>query len=164
VSGRAASYVNAGTKTNSSTVKVSFPKKTKKHDIFFESYWEYGRYEIQAYCGYYYPGALTTLGWEVKPRDFSGGATSFNGAMGVGSHCTPFMKGSSFEKENTNAMSWTNGVSINTKYVDVDLSAKTGWSTKTSIEYSFARGSGSVCGSLAKPGVTSTSPGDLVAT
>jgi hypothetical protein len=162
-SGGAATYKQSGTKSLSTTTTVTFPTQKAKHDIFFESYWKYGRYEIQAYCGYYYPGALTTLGWEVKPMDFSGGATSFKGAMGNATYCTPYMSGSTFEKENASAMAWSNGVDINTKYVDAGLSAKSGWSHKVSIKYSFARGGGSVCGSHAKPGATSTSPGDLMA-
>lgn len=165
VSGRKASYSQKGTKSITSTIVQGYGTVSKAHDYFYQSDWEYGRYELWAACGTGTPQSVKykIVGYETRPIDFSGGTSRFNGATGVGFYCVAFIKGSYFEKDETNAMSWSNGVSINTAYIDVDLSSKSGWDEHVSISYAFTRGSGSVCGSLAKPGATASSPGDLSA-
>lgn len=138
-------------------------RRQTAHDFFRQSYWQCGRYQIQAYCGDYHPLQLKTLGWEVRPIDFTSGTASFRRATPTGTHCASYVKSSSFSKDESTAMTWTNGVSTNTSHVDVDLSARSGWSTQVKLGYKFTRGSGSVCGTLAAPGATTTTPGDLSA-
>ena len=162
-SGSAGSYSQNATTSVSNSSTVTFAKRSGNHDIYYRTDFTYGKYRDEVYTLW----IRTSLSYLVKPTgQFAGGNYSV-GSSGTlhtqsPSYCRQYLAGDQLTKSTTKATTWSNGVSIGTSDVKVNLSAQTGYTSTMKVTYGLTS-TGYLCGIYAPAASTSPAPGVIYA-
>lgn len=143
-SGASGSYRASGTSTRSNTSKIDFPKKYTNVAYIYKTSYQYKKFEIWVL----WP-EMGCIKWnyEARPTAFQGAAGGYVACCKpAADQCSNITQiGAVLWKETASAVTFSNGVTIS-GFIGIDLSSKTGWTTKTKVGYDFVR-AGKLCGS-----------------
>lgn len=144
------SWSSNGTKSVSSFSTQTYPTLPFGTNGYFDSQFHYQK--IYYSCVDPFSG-LTSSWMSAEPVGYAGGARTRNPASAPNApYCVPEPVGSSFTKENSAAIQWTDGVEIR-YYLGIDLSVQTGYSSSAKVTFNFVR-NGKLCGTGDYPGGT----------
>lgn len=150
-------YTSSGTTTFSADTTIGFPAYTSAGGHLLKTKFVFGRY--QCYAGTTNP---VSLGLRIYPMDFAGGTISASTSVPAtpSTYCTPYLKGSDFEKNRTRVSSFSQGVEMKSS-IGINLSSQTGFSTSTKLTIDFTANR-QLCGKYAHPASITTAPGLFV--
>lgn len=136
-----------GTNSMSSTATINYPKMSGKGSKLARTQFRYGNYENR--CTVFHTSGIyfTTTTYTVRPDLWAGGTNFIATSAPTATNCAPYLKGSTFTKDNHKQVTWSGAVSL----YDVSLSAQTGWSSKGKLVAHFANAAGKVCGANGYP-------------
>lgn len=146
-----------GTKKNTSETTIGWGPKLVSTN--FATTARFGYYATR--CDFGVPSSKPN--WvEYQHYDWGGGATSTN-ATSLPSHpyCVVFQTGSYFQKTDTSATEISNGIN-STGDIGFNLSAQTGYSTQSQVNYKFITAR-HLCGRNNAPAGSSPAPGTFMA-
>lgn len=142
LTGAYGSYNQSGTSEVSSTTKIIWPDRLPNTKWLHKTTYQYKKYEIKdgGYC--------TERWYQVRATVYQGGVDSYQ-IVGPPSapHCSYVGGPVVIEKNTGTAINWSNGVTLGAA-IGIDVSAKTGFNTKSLIKFTFSR-AGWLCGSNA---------------
>ncbi|MDV9174886.1 DNRLRE domain-containing protein [Streptomyces sp. W16] len=141
-SGTYGSYSAGGSMSKSSSTTTQYPNYGNNTGVYYKTQFRYGKYIVG--CAYADPW------YEVRPRSYAGGADTSSAHIPNATHCFKYIKGSVFTKTRSKAITWTNGASL-TSVIGIDLSAETGYSSDTTVVYTFNK-TRHLCGTGGDPG------------
>lgn len=150
-SGEYGSFKAEGTQGQSSTGEVGYPEVTGDNDKYFYTKFRYGKF--YQYC-VTVSGYITRKYW-VEPTKWIGGsdeATPASLPSTPQANCVDFLRGSTFTKNTTKSVTWTNGLNIS-NHIGLDLSTRTGYSSNAKVFFDFNE-SRNLCGTGDVPGGT----------
>ncbi len=149
------SFSSSGTSSQSSSASITFPTVTSNQGRYFDTQFVHGLYEV-------HPCAPTScpaiLNYETRVSSFAGGSQVRSASAPTANLCVSFAAGSSFTKNTSTAVAWSNGLSM-APAIGLNLSSQTGYSTSASVAFSFSSAR-RLCGTNDYPGGT---PRQLVA-
>lgn len=118
-----------GTVSRESTVSTTYPKALGKTlGKAYRTGWTYKKYE----CVLHNPGPII---WkETRPTNHYGGARKVDVSVINAHHCGPYGPGAKLKMNRATAKNYTGGVKIGDA-IGVNLSARTGYSSKTKFLY-----------------------------
>jgi hypothetical protein len=146
------SWSQSGTNSVSTSTTINFGTASGAISRYDETTFSFGEFFLPCNAGAWY---------EVKPTSFDGGTRFVSAATATANMCRPYQAGTGQLKNNTTAITWTNGVSF-TDIIGISLSAHTGYTTSASIDAEFTA-THNLCGANAYPASNSPSPLLLVA-
>ena len=145
-SGAFGSFSSSRTVTASSTTTIGFPTYSDAVGRVMKTQFTFGLYRCS------YPVTYSVIDYVVYPIAFAGGATVATVSNPTATYCNTYIAGATFSKDSSTAITWSNGVSIAAK-IGIDLSAKTDYSTKSKIDFTFSS-TRQLCGQGNYPGLT----------
>lgn len=150
--GKKGTFSAGGTSSESSNTSETFPARGHAY-VLYQTEFTYGEYE--KVCAS--PGSRQ-VSWIARATGYAGGAKS---VLQAGPPNSPFCvsqeAGSTFTKNTTRAVTWSNGLSI--PVLGLSVSSQTGYDSGASVTFHFGR-THRLCGTGGFPG---GSPSRLVA-
>ena len=145
-SGSYGSFSVSGTNSSSSTVSESYSSNHGSINEYYTTYEQYAKYHVECPSG-----KVVEQYYASEPRYWAAGATQYavSGAP-TANMCVPQGAGTTFSDSTTRAITWSDGVNI-MKYIGIDLSSQTGYSTTTTVSYHYTL-TGRLCGIDSTPG------------
>lgn len=148
--GAVGSYKSGGDVTRKSDSVTTWPTATAAGSREYKTYFTYGEYQITCAAPF-----ITRTTYEVRPISYAGGATyTSSTTLPAASKCTQFAKGSTFTKDTSKAVTWSNGANLKAA-IGVDLKSQAGYTEAVSIKFEF-KATARLCGSNDYPGGTPT--------
>jgi hypothetical protein len=143
---KAGTFKASGTQSKSSTVTANFPAT---HNIAYRNYYAYTAYtNYRVTC---VGKGFATNSYATRPIGFDGGfATTAAPAKAMGK-CTLVPAGTTVTKETSRAYTIGGGVDMST-VIGINLSAQTGYSTQTKIDFAMGAHQHPWCGLADYPG------------
>lgn len=142
-SGAFGTFTSAGTESTESTVEVTYPGQAGAKYTYFKSRFRLGKYKtVCRWRG----GSATS--YSSRVTNFSGGASLARPSSAPhtpSAYCDPYLNGSTFTLHKTHAIVWSNGLDT-AGMIGIDLSASTGYSTDSRIQYTIHKNGATVCG------------------
>jgi hypothetical protein len=141
-SGTYGSWHQSGTSSKDSTATIGFPEADGVGGHYYLTKWTLKK--IHVGCA----GVPDSWHYEVFTKSFAGGAWVVDGVPAPSGNwkCLPYPDGSQLTKDDTTAVTWTNGFDIS-NVLGIDLSTRTGYSTRASIHISVTKDAGvNLCG------------------
>src|SRR6202041_489706 len=115
-----------GTASESSSTSESYPTRGPDY-VYYETEFVYASYEDECSQG---------NTWLARPTGYAGGAQSqFVSAPPSSPYCVSQEAGSTFTKDTTRSVTWTNGLSI--PAIGLSLSSQTGYASGASVSFHF---------------------------
>jgi hypothetical protein len=154
--GKALEFSQGGTVTRSSTARTSWRQRGRLSRTVYATQYDYGFYHCRAPTPPY-----ERIIWEVMPNGYRAGASAWQTPHHpAAGYCTgSFERGSTFDIDREKNLTWSNGVSMKSA-IGIDLSARSGYTTKVKVHFAFDRGGRHVCGTR---GVPTQDPAGFVA-
>lgn len=150
-SGKYGSWDASGSSSKSTSSSVSYP-------AYGTGYWarktqfHYGTYRV----GCYYTagmGVVYSQWYETRPIKWAGGATSYKStSYPSATYCVTHEAGSSFTRQSSSAVTWSNGVALGGA-IGIDLSSHTGYTSDAASKFNF-NSRGRMCGTADYPAGT----------
>ncbi|MEV0186651.1 hypothetical protein AB0I54_46850 [Streptomyces sp. NPDC050625] len=146
----------SGTNSKSSTVTNDYPSYGNHHGVYYKTEFSDGKYHVICANGKYNNEDYC----EVRAKGYYGGEKVTTARIPKATHCAQYLKGGKFTRTTSKAIMWTDGAST-ADAIGLNLSAETGYSTDTTVVYSFSA-TRYMCGTGGPPG--GSHPYNFVAT
>ncbi|RZU61723.1 hypothetical protein [Zhihengliuella halotolerans] len=152
--GKHGSFSRSGTHTTGSGSSTTFPSRKTTGSSYLRTTYRYGVLR----CIYQSSG--TTSRYEYRPLSHSGGATTASASTpyAPSGYCRTYVPGSKFTQWTSSASTFSVGAKTSGA-IGIDLSSRSGYTSKTKMDHSFWSASRKVCGTKGDPGAY---PGLLV--
>jgi hypothetical protein len=136
----------SGTQSRSSTVSANFPAT---HNAAYQNYYAFAAYtDYQLQC---IGKGFDIISYETRPIGFDGGFTTAAAPHKAMGNCTGVRAGITVTKETTRAYQVGGGVDMST-LIGINLSAQTGYSVQTKIDFAMNTNGHPWCGLADFPG------------
>ncbi|MCR6711697.1 MAG: hypothetical protein NVV57_02910 [Demequina sp.] len=144
--GKEVGFSSGSATSMSSTSTVDFPSQTGIGSKLARTQFRYGNFSNA--CTYITGGVpFTSVSYIVRADLWIGGTNFVSASLPSATHCSTYLKGSTFTKDNSKQVTWTGAVS----FYGVGLSAQTGWTSTGKLSVKFTNASGKLCGSGGYP-------------
>ena len=100
-----------------------------KTGAYYKTYFQY--YEYKTTC----PGFPSLTSYSARPYTYAGGSSSGTVPTISATWCVPFAPYTDHYESATTAVTWSNGVALKGATVDIDVSAKTGYTTAAELSF-----------------------------
>jgi hypothetical protein len=142
------------TQTESTNSAQGFPTKYGEQSILYRTLFTYKEFKYRI-CGGRPPGpACFGVVYKVEPVGWRGGSDiQQTGNPGDITKCVPELNNARWHRGDTQAITWTNGVSLKVA-IGIDLSSQTGYTSQATLDINFTEGGHQLCGRGSFPGRT----------
>lgn len=147
-SGMFGSFNASGTSTKSSTTTIGFPTVTSNQGRYFDTQFRYSRFGV-SYC---WPPGCTVFQHSARATAFIGGTRTRSVTAPSATYCTSYQAGSSFTKESSTAVTWSNGFE-GAGIIGINLSSRTGYTSQAKVYFYFSS-TRQLCGTSGYPTLT----------
>lgn len=149
LSGEFGSFHAEGTHSESTTATQGFPTFFHRQSLLDRTLFTYKEFEVRQ-C---YKECLAPT-YKVVATAWRGGSDIQQVSTPSGfTNCVPEVKGSSWHRTNTAAITWTNGVAM-ANVIGIDLSTQTGYTNEATLDIGYTEGGHRLCGYGGFPGGT----------
>lgn len=149
MNGSYGSFRTGGTVTRESTASETFPTAYGAKRRYYDTWFRYGKYRTSCTSGIVGP----VFPYSVRAAYWTGGTDVRDLSSSPSAHyCVSFRQGSTFTKDDSNAVTWSNGADLSGA-IGIDLSTRTGYRTNARLHYTFNK-TRALCGTQDYPART----------